>query len=247
MEEYLEFDYHLFDSFRINSSTLTHTLFVNPGVEEANRKNITDEIEETNIDWLFKQNGFEEHLYRKIGLDPARSRRKMHVKPNKFDSFRSDSVEVDCICIQNDDYTKATCVEFKNFKVIAYNNSKTDVRDLSRITPLVDQGNTRQSKGFHRVFICAIVTIDSSQVTDDEKNILFRGQDSPRIKILYNIHKEGNLHEDVGFLVIQILQPSSKSFNDFAGYGIAIAKNGNLLDQRPALSSDIKKIFKIKE
>ena len=120
-----------------------------------------------------------------------------------------------------------------------------DVKKLGRVPDLVHQAN-RQRKiyGFYRNYLALLIKVDARKKL--KYNPLSRGINPETFQTIYEFPDRENVHQDVGIVFIEIVQPTGKSFDQYVTVGICIDTEATRLDQLPDLTNRVEEVMKRK-
>ena len=154
----------------------------------------------------------------------------------------SQGGDLDFVMLEGGDPTRGVCVEFKKVKVRIDKQGEERINHLPALETLIKQGNKRQSQGFRKSYICALAVVDAHEFRTP--NTLTRGMGSPKVQALFELGSMAGIHDDVGVLLIEMPQPTGKSFKDFIGFNICKVKEAGVLEQPARLTEDLQALFR---
>lgn len=133
----------------------------------------------------------------------------------------------------------AIAFQCKPVTVTAFNQDGDDINKLPDIKDAVLQVNKqRDTFGFYKNYLMVIVKAYGRKRA--ESNILFRGPSQGTLKQIYEFPYRGRLHDDVGIIFLEIVQPTGKSFNRMAQINICVDKGAATLSQPSRLTNRVK-------
>jgi hypothetical protein len=129
-------------------------------------------------------------------------------------------------------------IECKRVPVISTDRKDRLLRHwVKSVRKGVRQANGLHAMGFHRSFLALVIVADT--LAKPSQNLSIHPGTFSRI---YDLPALEGLHEKVGLLVIEIVQPSHRSFEDRALVAIGVAKQAAGHDQPPTLSESIARL-----
>lgn len=102
----------------------------------------------------------------------------------------------------------------------------------------------RESLAFHRNYLLIIGQVFGRNFT--RENTLFRKARPETQEQIYEFQHRESLHEDVGIIFVEIVQPTGKSYKQQVNVCICIDKEAARLEQRADLTNRIKDLFQLK-
>lgn len=144
--------------------------------------------------------------------------------------------DLDIVLFEYHNPKRAICIEIKKIKINIDHEGNEKVNNIGGIGRLIHQGNTRQSQGFYKSYICAIAVIDSHEFKT--ANVLVKNSHSEERGKIYNLDTLSNIHPDVGIVIMEVNQPTGASYDSFSGFGVCCLRHAAPLEQPQKLSED---------
>lgn len=252
MSKFVEWKCRYFDTAHISAGTypaggtLAKFFRDDPSV---NRESITDKNERELVDQLFTQYEFRALLFPELGLRPD-SFYRTHVTTPLIDDPQEKPGDIDVLICERERPDEAVALECKRVKVVAVSAVDDDLNKVHDIKDGAAQTKAMATRmRFHRTFLAILVQVDGRNRRDF--NTLMRGL-NPRatfdgeqttLKRIYEFPQSGMFHEDVGFVFIEVIQPTGKSFEDNGGICLRVHKNAKRLAQPDNLTNRISSII----
>lgn len=223
-------------------SKIATTLFSDDS--RFSEESITNKDERQLVNELFVQDQFRQLLFPEICV-PTNSFYKTHVVEPLVTNSQKKPGDIDVLICRADDPTQAVAVECKRVEVTAVSSLDDDVHKINDIKNGANQTKAMRQMGFHRTFLCVIVQVDGRN--RKEFNTLFRGLNSRATfdgerktrKTIYEFPQSGLFHEDVGFIFIEVIQPTGKSFESMGGICLRMERDAKRIDQPSELSNRV--------
>jgi len=227
------------------------TITLGPGVQEPSSffqdgpslssERITDEGEQKLVHWILCNVNRRQLLLSKICTNPGH-----HLDSILDKEFPRSAIprggDIDFIVLDGNNPTQGVCIEFKKVKVRIDSNGEERVNGLNELEKLIAQGNARQSQGFWKSYICAVAVVDSHQ--HKTPNVFLRRGERQEFKRFYDLANMSGLHPDVGILLMEVSQPTGKSFNAMFGFGICEVRPAGILAQPIRLTEELQALFR---
>ena len=240
--EPLFFDFVFMDTVTIGPGPLASTSFFQDG-QAVSSDRIVNLWEQDVVAWILASVRRRDLLFSKICLAPGPYADS--ILDSEFPlTLTTQGGDLDFVMLEGGDSTQGICVEFKKVKVRIDPQGGESVNNLPGLETLIKQGNKRQSQGFRKTYICAVAVIDAHKF--QTPNTLLRGMETPKVQAFYDLGSMAGIHSDVGILLIEIPQPTGKSFHEFSGFKICKIKEAGVLEQPPRLTEDLRTLFRSK-
>lgn len=240
--ETVAIDTHLFPAGQLIRAGSTYRLF--DGVDGEVGEEVTRKHEEAIIKWLL-QSAARTLLFKVLGIAND-SFVDYSVKGPVIENPQEKPGDIDILICENGRADQTIAIQCKAVKVIAFNQDEDKVNKVEDIGGAVIQANKQREKlGFYRNYACVMIKVQGRK--RDEYNVLFRGVTQSTMKRLYEFPQRERLHEDVGIIFIEILQPTSRDIDQMVVVGICHDVPARRLDQSPRLTNRIKDYLKQRE
>ena len=131
----------------------------------------------------------------------------------------------------------ATAVEVKCVKVKAETDGSDHVNRLGKLPDAVKQANGLREMGFHRSYLAVLCLVDAQE--RPEPNVVSRAMSTKTLSLVYDFPARDDLHQDVGFLIAEMVQPTTKGFKRMATVNVCRVQAAKLLDQPMELTNRI--------
>lgn len=129
-----------------------------------------------------------------------------------------ESGDLDLLIIDSASPQRAIVLECKRIKVEIIEDQTEKVNKVEDLKELVGQVNDRLKRGFHKVYLIAIIVSDGRNKIAN--NILFNHASSETLESIYTHPYLDKLDTKAGMLFLEPSQLTSKDFNLQAGCGI---------------------------
>lgn len=240
MKTNLEFKVVAFDTMIIptQKKTNTHSLFVDNS--EYDGESITKKIEEKIVLWLFNQEPAKELVFSQLGIHRS-ALIKLQVKDPIIVNPSKKPGDIDVIFWEQNQPDRAIVIECKRVKVTAIDSGTDKINKIKSIKDGVIQANALHEFGFHKTYLAIIAEVDGRNRKG--YNVLFRSSTPQTFSQIYDFPLRAKLHNDIGILFIEIVQPTGKEISNMAYVGICIDKQASLLEQPHHLTNLVKILF----
>ena len=177
---------------------------------------------------------------------------KLQLSPNVlFDfSVRKPVVEnlhhsdIDLILCEPEFPEFSIGIQCKRVKIESLNEKQDNINKLPDIKKAVVQVNKqRENLGFYRNYLLIVGQIFGRKFTNE--NTLFRKARPETQQRIYEFPQRESLHEDVGIIFIEIIQPTGKSYKKQVNICICLDKESARLEQTASLTNRIKELFQL--
>lgn len=242
MKEYLEFKSITFDTIQLQGNVSSFPLFEdNPNL---NSESITRRIEDQIARWLFSINPVKELILCELQIPLqniwydfriAEPITNPHKKPGDIDILICEKQRPD----------QSIAIQCKRIKVTAIDMGKDKVsRRIADIADGVLQANGSRDMGFYKTYLVLLVVIDGRN--RDLNNILSRGSTPRTLNRIYDFPGRGDLYSEIGIVIIEIVQPTSKGFTQMAQVNVCVLAPAKPLSQLVSLTNRVKYLLKNK-
>jgi hypothetical protein len=202
---------------------------------------ITDEHEQQIVRWIFDDDMLRQKFLSKVSCCPGRFR--YSIPDMEFDKSKAQKGgDIDLVVLEQDNPSQGICIEFKKVKVRVDSSGKEWINGLRGLEKLIDQGNARQLQGFWKNYICAIAIFDSHHF--ETPNVFLRRGDEEDIAKFYGLANIPERNSDVGIILVELHQPTGKSFRSMFGFGVCKVREAAVLEQPSRLTEDIQTVFR---
>jgi hypothetical protein len=150
--------------------------------------------------------------------------------------------DVDALLCGRDSPHTATAVEAKCVKVVAVAVGQDRVNRLGKLSKAVQQVNGLRDMGFHESYLAVLCLVDAQERL--EPNTVFREMSPKTLSRVYDFPCRDDLHREVGFLIVEIAQPTAKGFNRMANINVCRVQAAIAQDQPIELTNRIAEYVK---
>lgn len=231
------FDSALFPNTLKNCNTLS--FFEDDSTCSGER--VTGIIEDRIVSWLFSQYLLRNLLFEEMNLN-MNSLYGLRVTEPFISDKNKKPGDIDVFVCDKQLPCEAVVIECKRVKVETSKEGIEKVNKIHCIGEGVKQANALRELGFHKSYLALLAEVDG--MYRDEYNVLGRGMSTEVFHQLYDFPKRDNLHEDVGLIFIEIVQPTGKIFKDHAMVAVCVEKKAKPLEQSIKLSNMVKDYLK---
>lgn len=236
-----------FKTMLVDSHLLPAGTFLSKG-DTLEFFNAEDQMEEEMITQKGKP---EEEIIRWILATPAKDLLfdELGIKPDSFvdcsvtrpviENPQEKPGDIDILVCDGQVAEHAIAFQCKPVTVTAFNQDGDDINKLPDIKDAVFQANKQRNKfGFYKNYLMVIVKAYGRKRA--ENSVLFRGPSQGTLKQIYEFPYRERLHDDVGIIFLEIVQPTGKSFNRMVQINICVDKDAATLSQPSRLTNRVK-------
>ncbi|HEX8633319.1 MAG TPA: hypothetical protein VF703_04125 [Pyrinomonadaceae bacterium] len=231
------------DSLKLQAGTQIHagetfTLFSeDPGM---NDESAVERDEKRIVSWLFNyQLWAKELLLNELGVWQdsfiATEVTAPFTQPNKKPG------DIDVFICERDNPHQAIAIECKKVSVVAETTKKDIVHKVEKIGKGVSQANALRELGFYQTYLAIVTVVDGRQrneyntlhrsIRDSSHDTHLGAQTHKTSKRIYEFPRREDLHDNVGIIFIEVIQPTGKNLDDKFGVCISIDKRANPQEQ----------------
>ena len=217
----------------------------------ANEESITIKQERELVDFLFTNYNLYELLFPELGVR-VDSFCQTHVTHPLIDNPQEKPGDIDVIICEAGKPNEAVVFECKRVKVTAVSTFDDDINKVNDIKDGASQTKAMRGMGFHRTYLTVLIQVDGR----NRKNVntLFRGLtpdatydgEQKTIKRIYEFPQRNTIHEDVGIIFIEVIQPTGKSFEKMGGICVRVERNATPLQQPDNLTNRVAALMSVK-
>lgn len=214
-----------------------------PGLNE---KTATERQEAELAAWLLDKHIVKQWLTADSGL-PVDSIHLTGVK-NPILTGREEVGDIDALLVSINNLSEAVAVECKRIKAVV-TNGVASINGIDNIKKGIRQANALRSLGFFKAWLAVIVIVDGRGET--ENNFMFRGLPQRDFSNIfkrtyeYALCGERKLHDDIGIVFFEIVQPKDKAIDDASFISMCVCRGASTVKQPDALSEQIKVLIEL--
>jgi uncharacterized protein with HEPN domain len=155
--------------------------------------------------------------------------------------------DIDALLFPIDNLCEAAAMECKRVKAVV-TNGVASVNGIDNIKKGIRQANALHKLGFFRTWLAVIVIVDGRGET--ENNFMFRGLPEKDFSNLfkrtyeYALCGKVKLHDDVGIIFFEIVQPKNKSIDHANFISMCVCRYAESVYQSDELTSRIRELTK---
>lgn len=205
---------------------------------------ITEKPEPQLVSELFGDQDVRNLIFHELAL-PKDSIYDTHVVQPLIDNPQAKPGDIDVLICERDKPNQAIAVECKRVKVVAASTFDDDLNKIQDIKDGAIQTRELRRMQFNRTFLAVLIQVDGRKRKDF--NTVFRGL-NPRatfdgsqttLKRIYEFPQSGIFHDDVGFIFIEVIQPTGKPFERMGGVCLRIERQARAVAQPDSLTNRI--------
>lgn len=153
--------------------------------------------------------------------------------------------DIDILICDGGRAERAVALQCKPLSVVAFNEKEDDVNKLRDVRDAVLQANKQRNRyGFYQNYVAVIIKAYGRK--REGENTLFRGPSQETTAAIYEFPQRESLHDDVGIVFIEIVQPTGKSYHRRVNIGVCVDKKAATLSQPTRLTNRIKEYMQLK-
>jgi hypothetical protein len=217
----------------------------------VNEGSITEKQERDLVNELFAWHHFRALLFKELNIR-VDSLCRTHVVSPIIDNPQVKPGDIDVLICEPGKPNESVALECKRVKVTAVSTLDDDVHKINDIKDGASQTKAMRRMGFHRTYLAVLIQVDGRNRKD--VNTLFRGLNSSAtydgeqktLNRIYEFPQRSIFHEDVGFVFVEVIQPTGKSFTKTGGICLRIEKDAKRLEQPDNLTNRITSLMSVK-
>ncbi len=253
----LAFNCVYMDSLKISAGTKiradeSFVLFSeDPGM---NDESATERDEKRIVLWLFNQQLWARQLLLKE-LGVSQDSFTATEVTNPFTQPNKKPGDIDVLICERDHPHQAIVIECKKVSVVAETTKRDIVHKVEKIGKGVSQANALRDLGFYQTYLAIVTVVDGRQ--RNEYNTLHRGigdsshdthhgtQSHKTLKRVYEFPRREDLHDDVGIIFVEVIQPTGKSLDEKFGVCVCVDKRAKPQEQTNSQTNRISDYIKL--
>lgn len=210
----------------------TYPLFTDAEYSHSS-DNIQQLIEPELIKWLLSNNSFKSLLAMELGVNSIVNIQSGVIKPI-FSNISEG--EIDILIIYGINQYKSISIECKRINEKLNKNAELvfNRKDIGKIST---QANRNRKLGFSKNYVCIIVEVNGSKT--NEVNPFYRNMSDDTLTKVINFPGRDELHEDIGIIIIEVVQMLNKSYNSACAINLCVLKHAKEQEQPSTLTEKI--------
>ncbi|MFO1076690.1 MAG: hypothetical protein U1E73_03080 [Planctomycetota bacterium] len=206
----------------------------------ADAPSVSEIHESPILAWILGQGAVRSLLTRKMCVD-SQSQDFLGIAGPVIEKPTAVPGDVDWLAIPPGHPEVSIAVECKRVKVVPTANGRDRVNKIPSLGRGVVQANGLAGLGFHRCFLMVIVEADGR--TRTEFGHPFRGATHETFRQIYDFPQRESLHEDVGVVFVEVVQPSGRSIDELAYVAVCVDRDAKPREQSPRVTSRIRSLL----
>ena len=233
-KEYIEFKYVISDTLFLpmNEQLQESYLLFQNGINASLEKIIRQE-EKKIIQWLIHNENFKYLLFEHLELHSEPFISLETIEPI-FSNISEG--EIDIIIIPKDSSTNTISIECKRI-VEKIGNDGELIFNRKYIEKISSQANRNFDLGFNKNYVCFIIEVDCREPL--ETNVLFQSSSDNTLKTVANFPGRDKLKNEIGIIIVEIVQLTNKSFKNTSKISLGILKQSTEQEQPKELTKKI--------
>ncbi len=246
--------YILFDSVKIEAGTYPagHKWTLFQDSSEGSSKRVTDINEAEIVNYLLRRNDSRRLIFKELRLSENAIWRSCVIEPIVNKSYPKPG-DIDILICDNNSPNQAIAIECKRIKVKAVSTLDDDVNKIENLKDGISQTKSLLAMGFHQTYLAVIIEVDGRNRS--AFNTAHRGLNpdatwdgaEKTMRKIYEFPQKNRYAQEVGFIFIEVIQPTGKSIEEMAGICIRVDRfakpqpqSGDLTNRVEALMRDTK-------
>jgi hypothetical protein len=235
-------------TIRAGESFILHS--EDPGM---NDESATERDEKRIVKWLLhEQPSAAQLILQELGMPlnsfVAREVTEPFTQPNKKPG------DIDALICAPNKANQTMVIECKKVSVVAQNTRQDIVHKVEKIGKGVSQVNALRELGFHETYLAVITVVDGRERVG--YNVLSRGigdsthdthlgtRTQKTLKRIYEFPRREDLHDDVGIMFIEVIQPTGKSLDEKFGVCICVDKRATPQEQSDTRTNQVREYIR---
>jgi len=201
--------------------------------------NITDLPETELIHLLMANDGFRSFIFRTLGMSPTAFYKIRVTKPIIDNPYKKPG-DVDLLICDRNNPSQAIAFEGKRIKVETIDEQDEIIRKLDgkNIVEGVKQARGLRDYGFYNTYLTLLVETDGRNRT--KYNEFSRHSNEITLGKLYDFPYRDKLYQEIGIIIIEIVQPTRKHYSEISQVNVGIVKEAKPLQQPVELTNKIR-------
>jgi len=204
-------------------------------------QSISKEEEKEIIQWFFGQLLLRKVLYEELGIEQTRPF-KLKVTEPIISNPNKKLGDIDILICDKNNPHRAIAMEGKRIKAIVEASGQEKINKIGDIKDAVLQANAMRDMGFYNSYLVLFIEVDGRE--REETNFFFRGLSDQNFKRVYDFPQRDQLHDDIGVIFIEIVQPIDRTVNKAGMVRICVDKKAKPLSQPTNLTNRIIEVCK---
>lgn len=197
---------------------------------------VIKEMESAIIKWLLQSNG-RNLLLESLGL-PHNSHTETAVGEPVIDDPQTKPGDIDLLICPLWRPDLSVAIQCKRVTVEVESDDSDQIRKLGDIKDVVLQANKQRKRyGFHQNYLAII--IQSFVARRYSSDVILRGIAPESLKRIYEFNYRDKVHDDIGIIFIEIMQPTWQGVDRMARVGVCVDRKAELLSQPDRLTNRI--------
>jgi hypothetical protein len=204
-------------------------------------QSVSNEEEKKIIRWFFEQPLLKKLFYEELKIEQTLPF-KLEVKEPIISNPNKKPGDIDILICDKNNPHHAIAMQGKRIKAKVEKNGNEKVNKIGDIKDAILQVNAMREMGFYNSYLALFIEMDGREREDS--NFFFRGLNDQNFKRLYNFPQRERLHDDVGIVFIEIVQPIDRSINRSGMVCICVDKKAEPLSQPTNLTNRVIQLCK---
>ncbi|MBI4378905.1 MAG: hypothetical protein HY578_07405, partial [Nitrospinae bacterium] len=180
-------------------------------------------------------------LYRELEIEQIRLF-KLEVKEPIVSDPNKKPGDIDILFYDKNNPYNAIAIQGKRIKAIVEKSGCEKINKIGDIKDAVLQANAMRDMGFFNSYLALFIEVDGRE--REETNFLSRGLSDQNFKRIYDFSHRDKLHNDVGVIFIEIVQPIDRLINKAGMICICVDKKAIPMNQPTNLTNRINELCK---
>ena len=173
------------------------------------------------VRWAFTYPGVSDLLWLSLGIKKPH-RIAFHVTEPVVATADRQTGELDVMLWPSDSPSEAIAIECKRIKIDPETFDTEQPGKLHELRKGVRQANAQLRRGFHQVFLVVIIAVDGRHQSG---GYWIGGELTPALRqIIRNSKLMSDLNKDVGYVLVEVVQPVDKDAMSAGGAGVIASR-----------------------
>ena len=248
----LEFNCTFVDSLKFAAGSTIHAgeSFIlhseDPGM---NDESAIERDEKRIVKWLFHQEPSARQLIlQELGMPINAFVASEVTEP--FTQSNKKPGDIDALICAPDRPNHAMAIECKKVSVVALNTRQDVVHKVEKIGKGVSQANALRELGFYETYLAVVTVVDgrarvgynalSRGIGDSTHDTHLGAHTHKTLKRIYEFPRREDLHDDIGIVFVEVIQPTGKSIDEKFGVCVCVDKRATLQGQSDRRTNQVR-------
>ncbi len=192
------------------------------------------------VSWLLSEDRLRQLLFEELGLR-ADAHYAEQVREPFVTEFSSRPGDIDILACDRGNPRAGVAIECKRVKIRSIGGEQDDVNRVRAVSKGRSQVIGLSRFGFHRTYLAVILAVDGQR--SGGFNFLTRGASDASLARVSEAIESLGVPDNVGLLLVEIVQPTAEHLGDASVISVAIAKQPRAIEQLGSTTEKLVRLF----